>query len=334
LSGTILYKNPKLSSFEIDRQRKRHFQHHQKIAPKHTIDAAILPLIIFQHFCFGLLFCIFVNNSLENKPIMYRLAKIILTILIDTKLFVGLCAVLVAFSTYHILGLKPSPEALFFVFSSTLLAYTIHVVFHANKKKLDLAMFCIAVVLASISGALFFFTCNNKLLIPILGGLGVLMTAYYLPKGRNLRSIPYIKSFVISLAWTTSTVLLPIVSANAVFDTNALVLSLERIILIFALTVPFDIKDLSVDKKQGITTVPILLGLRKSVMLCIGLLIAYLLITFVHNGFSDILFVRFVTVWYLLVLLQGINLHRSKYYYSGAIDGSLILQPLLTILIV
>ena len=77
----------------------------------------------------------------------------------------------------------------------------------------------------------------------------------------GLRNIPGLKQFLITLVWTMSTVLLPLLEAQhhhmgIVNMRDATILVAKRFLFIGALTVPFDIRDLFQDRQTGLKNHP------------------------------------------------------------------------------
>lgn len=238
-------------------------------------------------------------------------------------------------ATCHILDIPSPPSILFFIFSSTFLAYNIHIIFNIYRRRIDIIWLCIAAVMWVSSIVVYLLDCPQKEVPYISLLLAAVMLVYYIPSRINFRSIPYLKSCTIAFAWAVATVWLPIAAVEgALFSYNANLLFLERFLFVWSITIPFDIKDLQEDKQLGITTLPMLFGLKRILLFAVIILGLHVLVTLMHYGANRIFFVRVVTAWYVVVVLQGIGRHRPKYYYTGAIDGSMLLQPLLTLAVV
>jgi 4-hydroxybenzoate polyprenyltransferase len=149
----------------------------------------------------------------------------------------------------------------------------------------------------------------------------------------GLRNIPGLKQFLITLVWTMSTVLLPILEAQAhhltalsMRDTTILVA--ERFLFIAALTIPFDIRDLFEDKSSGLKTVPVIWGEKKALLFCQALLVCYiiLLLLFRDNGFNPDFWALTITVLLTGWLIFKSKWQKNEYYYFFFVDGVLILQ--------
>ena len=88
---------------------------------------------------------------------------------------------------------------------------------------------------------------------------GVLSLLY--PFG--IRNIPFAKIFVIALVWTISTMLLLVLENNILISQNLILHLSTRFLFVFAISIPFDIRDLKFDDKK-MKTIPIVFGERKA----------------------------------------------------------------------
>ena len=102
----------------------------------------------------------------------------------------------------------------------------------------------------------FEFQLLTQAVIVIVGLLSVLY-----PFG--LRKIPFIKIFVISFVWTISTMLLLVIENNIPISQNIIFHLIARFLFVFAITIPFDIRDLKYDA-QNLRTIPLFFGALKS----------------------------------------------------------------------
>ena len=74
-----------------------------------------------------------------------------------------------------------------------------------------------------------------------------------------LRSIPYLKIFIISIVWTFVSTTLLVIENDVHIDQNIYYLHISRFCFVFAITIPFDIRDIAIDFKN-IKTIPIRFG--------------------------------------------------------------------------
>ena len=210
------------------------------------------------------------------------LSKIVLKLfyfLINTNIFISLGAVALTLQTQVQLGMRvqfhPYLSLLFF---ATIFDYNLHrlITVLTNKEALisnkhkwvhkNLLLFYLLVAF-SVTGFIWtVFYAATKVLIT-LAPLAVLTIFYSFPVFKNqknifrLREIPCLKIFLISFVWAASTIFLPIIQSAAQFNKeHVLIMFIERFLFVFAITIPFDIRDMRVDAKENLKTIPILIG--------------------------------------------------------------------------
>jgi len=171
--------------------------------------------------------------------------------------------------------------------------------------------------------------------IPCLLALGYVLP--FLRKKKRLRDINDIKIFLIAICWAGLTVVIPAWEMGFSWSPLLLILAIERALFIFLLTLPFDIRDLKVDAYKEVKTLPFRLGIAKTRFLGLG--VSLLLIGFSALAFSQgrITLPTFVIVGHSY-LIAYICLHFSHsnshdYYFTGLIDGLMLLQALPILLI-
>ena len=97
---------------------------------------------------------------------------------------------------------------------------------------------------------------NTQIVIVFLGGLSI-----FYPFG--LRTIPYIKIFLIAAIWTSSTMFLLLLENNQLINQNIILHLFTRFLFVFAICIPFDIRDIKYDNIK-LKTIPIVFGVSKS----------------------------------------------------------------------
>lgn len=253
-------------------------------------------------------------------------------LIIDCRLFISVAAVGLALSTFKIVQVDTNWGVVAIVFLATFTAYTFPVFLKQTRFSSKWLVFFLLYSLVGVFCAIQFWILGNMLLNVLFGILVFCTLFYYLPLGfiGRLRELPFLKVFLISFAWTIATVLVPLVFVDyTLFSLDILWLSLERFIFLLAVTIPFDVRDIRTDTSGGLITLPSKFGLKGSLYLTFILLMVYLGISAAHFGFSNILFVRSLCVFLVLILIQKISLKKTNYYYTGLIDGSIIFQSIL-----
>lgn len=132
-------------------------------------------------------------------------------------------------------------------------------------------------IICFIASTIVFFALSNKAQLLLFSCFG-LTVAYTVPLGSalgNLRSQFGLKIFIVALCWTFLTAIFPLIDLPY-WDGSHYIFFLERFILIFIATLPFELKDLAKDKK-ALGTIPQLIGSVKTRRLGSALLLLLLI---------------------------------------------------------
>jgi 4-hydroxybenzoate polyprenyltransferase len=245
------------------------------------------------------------------------------------------------FVAFCVLGLSISSEILLdtanyklsqFVFFATLFTYNFQRIVrlsktreHARKDWLNknkLAVFSLIVISAIMSGYSFFdFKTNTQVLIIFSGVISVLY-----PFG--LRKIPFSKIFIISLIWTTSTMLLLVLEENISFSPNVVFHLLVRFLFVFAICIPFDIRDLRYDNIK-LKTIPIIVGVSKSKFICFVSLFLIVIISIFqfwnYNLSIGFLIAIILSCIVSLIFINKSDEKKSDFFFSFWIESLSIL---------
>ena len=271
-----------------------------------------------------------------------------------SNVFMSLCSVTQALVTFQLIGAKPVYPLLILLFTSTLFIYNFSIFWgkpeHPENSpfrrvrwffKYYKAMVVITVACGISLVPLFFLISVKSQLLLIL--LSILSVSYSLPLFRSgnkkrfgLRNVPGIKSLMITAVWTLSCVALPIFEAqNSQFIhvslTDEAMLIAKRFLFIFALTIPFDIRDLFHDTSAGLKTIPVMFGEKKAYLFCQLLLAGFMVLLFLFrdNGFNHDFFALGLTAILAGWLIFKSEWEKDEYYYFLYMDGVLILQYVL-----
>ncbi|TEW69558.1 hypothetical protein E2R65_04830 [Mucilaginibacter phyllosphaerae] len=262
----------------------------------------------------------------------------------------SLCAVAQALVTFHLIDSKPVYTVAGLLFTSTLSIYNFSILLskpkHPERSPYKRVRWFFAhyrlmvtftlIGLLSLIPLFFLLSMESRILLVFLS---VLSFCYSLPlfsvgeQKFGLRNIPGLKTFLITLVWTLSCVLLPILEAQdlhlAEVSARDITLSVaKRFLLIFALAIPFDIRDLFSDRQAGLKTIPVAWGEKNAYLFCQVLLAGYILLLFLfrNNGFSIDFFALTTTAVLMGWLIFKSKWEKNEYYYFFYMDGVLILQ--------
>jgi 4-hydroxybenzoate polyprenyltransferase len=286
---------------------------------------------------------------------MKKIFKPVFDFLLFSNIFMALCAVAQALVTFQLIGSKPVYTVVALLFTATLGVYNFCVLVTKpqNPEKSPLVyvrwfyghyrlMVSITIVsILSLPPLFFLISIESRLLLVFLA---VISFCYGIPlfslggQKFGLRNIPGLKPFLITLVWTMSTVLLPVLEAQdlhlasiSMHDTTLLIA--KRFLFIGALTIPFDIRDLFEDRKLGLKTIPVLVGEKGAYLFCQVMLAGYIILLFLfrNNGFSLDFWALTLTAFLAGWLIFKSKWEKNEYYYFFYMDGVLILQYVILI---
>ena len=235
---------------------------------------------------------------------------------------------------------------LFIIFFATLFEYNTHrlITVITNKEALNsdkhkwvkenLKAFYLLVFI-SVAGFITVALLAKKEVLITLAPIALITLFYSIPVFGNkknlfrLREIPYLKIFLISFVWSTTTILLPIIQSNYPLNKIAVMtLLVERFFFVFAITIPFDIRDIESDRHSGLKTIPLLINENKSLAMSYLSLLIFFIISFFHYEVQNQWFI----IWALSISTLTTFLFLNKkfrtlpYYHYGILDGTMLLQ--------
>ncbi|OOQ59035.1 UbiA prenyltransferase family protein [Mucilaginibacter pedocola] len=270
--------------------------------------------------------------------------------LLFSNVFMSLCAVTQAMVTFHLIGSKPVPAVTWLLFTSTLGIYNFSILITKPVKPEEspyrrvrwffahyrLMVTFTIVSLLSLIPLFFMLSMEARMLLVFLSILSFCYSIPLFTIGEHkfgLRNIPGLKPILITLVWTLSCVLLPILEAENlhmadVSMRDTMILIAKRSLFIGALTVPFDIRDLFYDRQSGLKTIPVAWGERNAYLFCQFLLAGYVVLLFLfrNNGFSVDFFALTTTAILMGWLIFRSKWEKNEYYYFFYLDGVLVLQ--------
>jgi 4-hydroxybenzoate polyprenyltransferase len=272
-----------------------------------------------------------------------------------SNVFISLCAVLMSLETYLLLNIKITFQAAIplipIIFLSTLFVYNLDL-FGINSNIQKEGSSERQVWRISNIGKIRNFNTFLAILIALLSlfsslksflffvHLAIISIAYYLSfkigsaKFTSLRSIPFLKAFIITYVWTASTVLLPAIKNEIqLFDNrDVLMVFAERYLFLFALAIIFDIRDIKDDKKN-IRTIPGTFGTTGTKAISVSLLFINIYLAFIHyNNDLYLLFPILASIILAALFICRANSFSSEYYFLGLLDGSMAFQFILLIM--
>ena len=162
--------------------------------------------------------------------------------------------------------------------------------------------------------------------------LGILYILPIFKDGLRFRDFPFIKIFIIAITWTILTALIPLrMHEESLFGIH-LFSWIEKFFFVFMVTLPFDFRDVEVDKKIGLKTLANTLSVNqyKKLTLVVGLVGMICAFKYSLEIENIILLLAFFCVYVVtIVLVVSSYRKRSEMYYSGIIEGTIILRSIM-----
>lgn len=268
----------------------------------------------------------------------------ILDLIIYGNFWIAACALALTFQTQLLLNGKfqLTPVAAF-IFFGTLALYGIHRIVGLKKVSAfqDKGRFAVVgrfkshilfySILSGAAAAWYGFQIPWRVLpwivLPAFLGAGYVLPVF---KGKRLRDFNYIKIFLVAASWSLLTVLGPAAELKLNLNAVSWVMCLERMAFIFAIGLAFDLRDLEIDRLNGVKTLPAIWGAKRTQWVAAGCLGLVLLLAGLNNkieAYSDPVWLGIATTAALtLFLVQASTPEKHDYFYSGLVDGVMILQ--------
>ena len=166
--------------------------------------------------------------------------------------------------------------------------------------------------------------------------MAFLALGYVLPmfgRGRRLRDLPYLKIFLIAFVWAGMTIGLPYLELkNSTTDAAFWQLFIERTCFIFALCIPFDIRDVDSDSRANVKTIPLSIGGGKAKIvgiLALATCVSMVLLLKNNAIYTESQCFKLIIVYFLtLFILIKTNKQRHDFFFYGVVDGLILIQSL------
>ena len=146
---------------------------------------------------------------------------------------------------------------------------------------------------------------------------------YFNKKKYTLRNIPFIKIFSISAAWAFVSVVFPVQMFCKNWDTPLVHFLMHQTSFIFALCLPFDVRDLPTDDKN-LKTIPQVFGIEKTKI--IGFILTFISLIFALKVWQKNYYFAVILTHILLSLGIGFCHKKTKYYCNFWGESILILN--------
>jgi 4-hydroxybenzoate polyprenyltransferase len=262
------------------------------------------------------------------------------------NIYVGLGAVCLVQSS--IIQLKFPNHLIYYsllVFFSTLFVYNFQRFFYKSPKDNNLNSIrrqwifknqtaIKALIGIGFTGVVITFFFNDYTILFYLSPLLVLSLFYFAPFIK-LRKSPWLKLLTLVVVWTMVTTVVPILLEDTLLTPNNVLHIILRFCFMAAICIPFDIRDLQIDKADAVSTIPQLLGESKARWLAFGFMILYIILINAEYLFGmidlKILIGLMLSALINAILIFMSSSKRNEYFYVAGIDGTMILQGIVLI---
>ncbi len=165
---------------------------------------------------------------------------------------------------------------------------------------------------------------------------GIITVLYLFPLHPSIfvRRLPFAKIFLISACWTWITATTPLaLHGTPLLEAVVHPISWERFAFIFALTVPFDIRDMEEDARAGLKTLPNILGSKVTKItgifaVCLWVGLHYVAMGDTHYTDGTFLATVLAAIPTIGLILWSHPL-QSELYFTGYVDGMMLVWVVL-----
>ena len=230
--------------------------------------------------------------------------------------------------TQYIFGIYDDWPICLFAFFGTIVGYNFvkyDALARRDPIRLTLSLKAIAAVsFCALLAAGYYFFCLlfiTQIVSSVFLGLTLLYTLPFFPNRRNARNWTGIKIYIVALCWVGVTLVLPLLNAGIALTSDLLVKAVQRFILVFVLILIFEIIDLAKDDPH-LQTVPQQIGLKRTKILGICLMLLFCLIELLRNETTETqLVANIIITMTTATFLLFANPQQSKYYTAFWVES-------------
>jgi hypothetical protein len=253
--------------------------------------------------------------------------------------------------------LQLSPLILF-VFCATFFEYNLHVI--AGRLSVFRPMESLryifspsvsitlrgCIVTGFFSTVITFFLLDKLIMIGfVISGLITLSYSLPLIKRRGtfirVREITYLKVFTVALGWTLTTVVVPLLPVIRTLSGEEIaIIFLRRLLFIYTITIPFEIRDMERERRFGNVSLPMLFGVKAMKVTGLVMLFLFTILCALHEkyfmfelaGRKNFFYPFLVSAIAAAGLVVFASDKKSNWYFKFWTDGTMILQFILLLL--
>lgn len=269
---------------------------------------------------------LFINRLITF--VRMRLLKATFDFYLHGSIHVALAVYALVQMTFHFFHLQNDSPMALFAFFGTIVGYNFvkyDELVRAKKLKMTTERRLIVVLsfVSFLATTYCFFQLERQtqIVAVVFLGLTVLYTLPIFPKLGNARNWAGIKIYIVAFCWAGITLFLPIINAGLPINQDVWLKFCQRFLLVIILILIFEIIDLKKDD-VSLQTVPQKLGVQKTKLLNLFLLIPFYCLEFLKSDFQIIqLWINLVLIIVLALFTLFSSPKRSEYYTSFWVES-------------
>jgi hypothetical protein len=258
---------------------------------------------------------------------------------IRSSIHVALSVYALVLMTYFMFNISKEQSMANFTFFGTIVGYNFvkyDALARAKKSQMGQELKIIAALsfCSLVAVGYYFFKLELITQLASIGFLGItlLYTLPFFSNRKNARNWAGVKIYIVSLCWVGVTLVLPLLNAHVAIGLDFYLKCIQRFVLVFVLILIFEILDL-VNDDPHLKTVPQQIGVKKTKILGLRLLVPFFFLEFLKTNFiQKQLIFNLVLVVLLSFFLVFANEKRSKYYTSFWVESIPIFWWLMVVL--
>lgn len=260
----------------------------------------------------------------------------ILKYLVYFNLFISFSAFILSYGFGKVIQNEKRIEYSLFVFFSTLFLYNFHkwVKVFLNHENIPLKGFflknkkvLIGLICFSFIGSLTMFCATfyfNFIFFVLILFCAILSIFYVLKiKKTNLREVPFLKVFIVSIIWTSVLCIIPLL-----FKQNTtlkdIIFSCIHFFYFFFMTLSFDIRDIEFDKPK-MKTFPQVFGVIRAKYIAVLCWLVFYVFHAFYLGNTIQFILLFSLAMYQLTFILKTNKDQSSLFFGLGVDGGILL---------
>jgi 4-hydroxybenzoate polyprenyltransferase len=275
------------------------------------------------------------------------------------NVWIALCAVSMLEETRWFFGEPVTVDSLaIFIFFATFFEYNLHsfggkfnlleplVIFRYLIGSDIKPVLRVCVIVGFAGSVVYFFLLSIKVMTAMVA-LALFTIAYTLPlikrkqKFVRLREVTYMKVFTVAFVWSFVTVIVPMLGfTNAASWTEGIIIFLRRFLFIYAITIPFEIRDVEREKLFGNISLPMIYGIKTIKIIGMVFIAVFIALCAFHEQYFSFVLDKRLNI-FLPLALSGVaagllivyaSNKRTNWYFKFTTDGTMILQFILLLI--